>query len=308
METPYRVLIVEDVPTDAELNERAIQEVLKPCVFQRVETEEAFLKALDEFNPDIIISDYMMPAFDGMTALRLTLKKTPLTPFIIVTGSMNEDTAVDCMKASATNYVIKQHLKRLGPAVLHAIEEKKIRIERFKAQEELEKSEERYSIMVNSSPNVVIVHKGGIILYINEIGLRLLGYSRDEIQGKTIFEFLTDDSKDLVLKNMQRRVSGEVVEPYEIKALTKIQGIRDFLVNASLIPFEKEKAFLVILSDITERKRVEEEVKRRVRELEDFYDMAVSRELRMKELKEQMVKMKEEINKLKQELEVYRKR
>ena len=139
METPYRVLIVEDVPTDAELNERAIQEVLTPCVFKRVETEEAFLKALDEFKPDLIISDYMMSSFDGMTALKLTLEKTPLIPFIIVTGSMNEDTAVECMKTGATNYVIKQHLKRLGPAVLHAIEERKIRIEKLKAEEEIQK-------------------------------------------------------------------------------------------------------------------------------------------------------------------------
>ncbi len=68
METPYCVLIVEDVTTYAELNERVIQEALKPCVFQWVETEEAFLKALDEFSPDIIISDYMMPVFDGMIA------------------------------------------------------------------------------------------------------------------------------------------------------------------------------------------------------------------------------------------------
>ncbi|NWF76568.1 MAG: EAL domain-containing protein [Nitrospirae bacterium] len=132
-----RILIVEDSQVDAELIEREIQKVLPECTFQQVETEEAFLNALDEFKPDIIISDYMMPLFDGLTALKLTLEKTPLTPFIIVTGSVNEDTAVECMKAGATNYVIKQSLKRLGPAVLHAIEEKKIRIERLKAEEEL---------------------------------------------------------------------------------------------------------------------------------------------------------------------------
>jgi len=158
METTYRVLIVEDVPTDAELNERAIQQVLNPCIFQRVETEEAFLKALDEFKPDIIISDYSMPSFDGMTALKLTLERTPVTPFIVVTGSMNEDTAVECMKAGATNYVIKQHLKRLGPAVLHAMEEKKIRMERLKAEEEIRKRvkelEEFYDIAVGREARI----------------------------------------------------------------------------------------------------------------------------------------------------------
>lgn len=156
METTYRVLIVEDVPSDAELNERAIQEVLNPCVFERVETEEDFLTALDEFKPDIIISDYTMPTFDGMTALKLKQERTPLTPLIIVAGSMNEDTAFDCMKAGAANYVIKQHLKRLGPAVLHALEEKKIRMEHLKAHEDMKQSEERYRILFVSSRDAIM--------------------------------------------------------------------------------------------------------------------------------------------------------
>lgn len=157
MGTPYRILIVEDVPTDAELNERAIQEVLSPCSFQRVETRKEFLKALDEFKPDLILSDYIMPIFDGMTALKLTKEKTPLTPFIVVTGSMNEDTAVDCMKAGATNYVIKQHLKRLGPAVLHALEEKKIRAERLRMQKDLEESEEKLRAITSIAGDAIIV-------------------------------------------------------------------------------------------------------------------------------------------------------
>jgi len=141
METPYRVLIAEDVPADAELNEREIRQVLTPCIFKRVETEEDFLRAIDEFKPDLIISDYQMPTFDGLTALKLTLERTPLTPFILVTGSMNEDTAVDCMKTGATDYVVKEHLKKLGPAVIRALEEKKIRMERLAAREALKESE-----------------------------------------------------------------------------------------------------------------------------------------------------------------------
>ncbi|MFZ5906797.1 MAG: EAL domain-containing protein [Nitrospirota bacterium] len=255
---PYRVLIVEDSPADAELNEREIRQVLSSCSFLRVDTEEAFLKALDEFNPDIIVSDYLMPSFDGMTALRITRKKIPLTPFIIVTGSMNEDTAVECMKEGATNYVIKQSLKRLGPAVLHALGEKKVRMEKLRIQEELRKSELRYSTIVNSSPNIIFLHREGRILFVNDVSSQWLGYSREELIGKSLFDFVAGDSKEVVLRNMQRRIAGEDVESYEVKILSKFNETKYFLVNASVMPYEEGKAFLVILSDITDRKKAEE--------------------------------------------------
>lgn len=149
MDETYHVLIVEDAPSDAELNERAIREVLNPCAFVRVETEEDFLKALDEFKPDLIVSDYMMPAFDGLRALKLTLQRMPLTPFIIVTDSINEDTAVDCMKAGASNYIIKKHLKQLGPAVLHAMEKKKLLAEKLNAEKEIQERMEELEAFYN---------------------------------------------------------------------------------------------------------------------------------------------------------------
>ena len=101
MNTPTRILIVEDLPTDAELNEREVRRVLPESEFQCVECREDFLAALAEFQPDLILSDYKLPRFDGMAALQLALELVPDTPFIIITGSMNEETAVDCMKAGA---------------------------------------------------------------------------------------------------------------------------------------------------------------------------------------------------------------
>jgi DNA-binding NtrC family response regulator len=116
-----RVLIVEDLPTDAELEEREIRFVLPASEFLRVELREDFLTALESFRPDIILSDYKLPHFDGMTALKLALERTPEIPFILITGSMNEETAVECMKAGAWDYIIKEHVKRLGPAVLNVL-------------------------------------------------------------------------------------------------------------------------------------------------------------------------------------------
>jgi len=112
--------------------------------FPSRETREDFLQALDAYQPNLIISDYHMPRFDGLTALKLALEFAPSTPLIILTGAMNEDTAVECMKAGAVDYVIKEHIKRLGQAVLHALEENEVRRERINADLALRASEARY--------------------------------------------------------------------------------------------------------------------------------------------------------------------
>jgi DNA-binding NtrC family response regulator len=136
-------LIVEDLPSDAELSEREIRKALGSCEFRRVEIREEYLAALDDFRPGLIGSDFKMPQFDGLAALKLALERCPDVPFIMVTGSMNEDTAVECMKAGAWDYVIKEHVKRLGPAVQSALERQRLRMERKRAEAERKSLEEQ---------------------------------------------------------------------------------------------------------------------------------------------------------------------
>jgi DNA-binding NtrC family response regulator len=121
-----KILFVDDLPTDTDL---AVWELKKsgiPFKAIRVDTKAAFLKALWEFNPDIVISDYALPEFDGMQALKSALEYNSFLPYIILTGSMNEDTAVLCMKAGATDYVVKEHMTRLPFAVKEALEQKEL--------------------------------------------------------------------------------------------------------------------------------------------------------------------------------------
>ena len=181
MDETIRILIVEDLPTDAELAEREIRKELKSCEFQCVDTREDFLGALENFQPDLIISDYRMPRFDGLTALKLALEYSPLTPVIILTSAMNEDTAVLCMKTGATDYVIKEHLKRLGQAVKHALDEKQLRLERQRAEQALRESEERFrSIYENTTIGLYRTTPAGQILMANPAAVKMLGYDSFE--------------------------------------------------------------------------------------------------------------------------------
>lgn len=137
MEEIVRILLVEDYPPDAELAEIEIRQAIPGSVFQVVKTKKDFLDALETFKPSIIVSDFMMPQFDGLTALKLTLEKHQDIPFLLFTGSMNEDTAVECMKLGATDYIIKEHLKRLGGSVKNALDQSKIKLKKLEAEEQI---------------------------------------------------------------------------------------------------------------------------------------------------------------------------
>src|SRR5512142_1999586 len=152
-----RVVIVEDLASDAELAERMITRALGECDFQRVETRQDYVDALASFDPILIISDYNLPTFDGLSALELAKERAPEVPFIILTGSLDEDTAVECMKAGAWDYVIKERIKRLGPAIRRALDRRRVELQRKQAEEELRNSEERYRALFDRSRDLVLL-------------------------------------------------------------------------------------------------------------------------------------------------------
>ena len=125
-----RVLFVEDVQTDAELAIRRLRQDGVPCSYTRVETEEQFVAALRERGCDIILSDFSLPQFDGMSALAHATRELPDTPFIFVSGTIGEERAIEALRCGAIDYVLKSNLKRLAPAVTRALREAEQKIER----------------------------------------------------------------------------------------------------------------------------------------------------------------------------------
>jgi diguanylate cyclase (GGDEF)-like protein/PAS domain S-box-containing protein len=127
--------MLEDVKNDAELELRELRRLRNELEFRRVETREEYLRALVEFHPDIILSDFSMPdAFDGMMALELAREKAPGVPFVFVSGTIGEDRAVDALRQGATDYVVKDRLNRLAPVVERALQEADERAARRRAE------------------------------------------------------------------------------------------------------------------------------------------------------------------------------
>src|SRR5256886_4425025 len=124
-----RVLMVEDVADDAALIERELRRAGITGAARRVDSERGYREALQTFAPDIILTDHSLPTFGAADALRIALLAAPDTPVIVVTGSLDEETAAEYIKAGAADYVVKHHLERVGPAVLPALDLRRARTE-----------------------------------------------------------------------------------------------------------------------------------------------------------------------------------
>src|SRR6478609_3020106 len=167
-EKALRILILEDVPMDAELVEYELERAGIPFVSRLADSRESFLQSLEDFHPDVILSDYTLPRFDGMTALSLARAKSPTIPFLIVTGSVNEETAVGCMKAGATDYLLKSNLARIGPAIEAALARVQSRSEKARAEQALRRSEANLRAIFNTSLQAfVLVGRDGTVQALN---------------------------------------------------------------------------------------------------------------------------------------------
>ncbi len=154
MSETVRILIVEDDPADAELMIRELKRGGLTPEWVRVQTEAEYLEQL-ESEPEVILSDSNLPLFDGLDALDRLKKRGLDIPFILVSGRVGEDLAVEAMKRGACDYLLKDRLARLGEAVRRAIADKRVRSEREWAIRALRKSEERYRLVSEASSDYV---------------------------------------------------------------------------------------------------------------------------------------------------------
>jgi diguanylate cyclase (GGDEF)-like protein/PAS domain S-box-containing protein len=181
-----RILLTEDVIADAELEVRELKRAGMRLTHRIVDSETSFSQALREFSPDVILSDFSMPAFDGMAALAIAREEAPYTPFIFVSATIGEEYAIRALKNGATDYVLKSNLLRLPAAVERALAEAKERRERRKVETELELVRGRLASIIDSLPDVL----WSVLLPSEEI--IYIGPTSREIFGRDARDFLRD--------------------------------------------------------------------------------------------------------------------
>jgi PAS domain S-box-containing protein len=174
-----RILTVEDSPLDAELIERELRQAKLDFSSQRVETEQDFRAALESSDPDVILADFNLPHFDGISALKIAHALVPETPFIFVSGSIGEERAVQALLEGATDYILKDRLSRLPAAITRALDERRERqlSKRLSHQNEL--------ILKYSAEGILAVDRQGKAFLVNPAAARITGFSIQELQAVT---------------------------------------------------------------------------------------------------------------------------
>jgi PAS domain S-box-containing protein len=271
MTQPLRLLIVEDNAGDAELMLRELRRAgFEPDAI-RVDTEADYLATLHS-DLELILSDYSMPQFSGLRALELLKERGLEIPFILVSATIGEETAVSAMRSGAADYLLKDRLTRLGHAVEHALEQKRLRDERTRAEKAMQHSEHKYRHLFESLSEAafLIDAKSRRILDANLCAEKLLGRTRTEILGMNEAKlFPPNDAADYCgrLALAGTAGTGELDE-----AEVQSKDGTTIPVRVSLAPIELHGRDLVLalMTDVTERKRAEE----RLREQADMLDRA----------------------------------
>ncbi len=276
MSRPIRVLILEDTPSDVELVLRELRGAGFAPEWECVQTEEGFLDSLQR-DFDIILSDYSMPQFDGIRALALAQRRGLDIPFILVSGAMGEETAVAAMKQGATDYLLKDRLARLGPAVTQALEQSRLRKERARSEEALRESEERFRQLAENIHEVFWLTDPvkNVILYISPAYETIWGRSRAGVYASALswLDSVHPEDKEAVgYAAVTKQAEGTYDEEYRIvRPDGSIRWIHDraFPVRNGAGEIYR---LVGVADDITERKLSDETIRASERRFSSFMD------------------------------------
>ncbi|MGE5641384.1 MAG: PAS domain S-box protein, partial [Byssovorax cruenta] len=282
-----RILIVEERLSNYELAHREISNSLKQCVFEHAQTENQFLQSLDTFQPDLILADYSLPGSDGLKLLQLAQEHAPLTPLIIWSSPIGEDRAVDCIQAGAVNFVLKENIQRLVPAVIRALEEKKLMLKGREDElalhqlhiitEDMQEIKEKYQdIFENSRIGIFQSTPAGQYLNLNLALAQIYGYS----------------SPQEMMENVRDIANQIYVDPREREQFISILQAHDFIHDFEMRNRRKDgsifwtstfartvrdpegniRYYEGFLQDISSRKQVQEALTQSQARYQDLFD------------------------------------
>jgi PAS domain S-box-containing protein len=265
MEPLIHILHLEDDVADANLVQAILEEEGLACRVTRVQTGEKFTAALRQGKYDLILADYRLPGYNGMSALRLVQEMGLDVPFIFVSGTMGEEAAIEGLREGATDYVLKQRLARLAPAVKRALIEAENRRERQRAERSLAAQFQFLQLLIDTIPSPIFYKDvNGVYLGCNQTLAEFLGRPKKEIIGKTVFDTYPQEQAEKYYQMDRELFNDPGTQVYEYPMKRSDGAIRNFIFSkATFSDFSGKIAGLIgVMTDITERKLAEEALRR----------------------------------------------
>jgi two-component system, cell cycle sensor histidine kinase and response regulator CckA len=258
---PLRVLCVEDA-AEARLCLDELTQAGFQLVADRVDQREDFEKKLDAQAYDIVLADCQLPGWSGMAVLHALERRNLAIPCILVTGALEDELVAECLQKGAVDYILKDQLARLPGAVGRALTVKALRQERARAEKALQSSQEKFQKAFNASPDPMTISTWSEGTYIdcNESFLRVTGYQRDEVIGRLGGEarLWGEEERRALLKRLDEE--GRI-DDLEHRFKTKSREVRVGLLSAEIIEIEGQRSILAVTKDITERLKVQEQLR-----------------------------------------------
>lgn len=293
MAQSLHILIAEDDPLDAELILRELRRAGFEPEWTRVDTEQDYVRNLTG-KLDLVISDYEMPQFDGLRALELLKVSGLAIPFIIISGTIGEDTAVQAMKMGAADYLLKDRLARLEQAVRHALAQTRLRLEREQVLRTLRESEEKLRhIFDGISAFVGLFSRDGVVLELNQAALLSVGAEREDIIGRPFVDgpwwSQSVEMQERIARAIARAGDGLAVNELLVAG---VAGNKEILVESSFRPLRDASGAVVQIVasgiDVTERKHAEKKNQEQLDELLRWQNVMLDREDRVQALKREV--------------------
>ncbi len=265
MQQPLRILSVEDDPKDTELIRDLLETEGIVCEVTQVDTKAALLASLEQGGIDLILADYSLPSFDGISALKLAMKACPEVPFIFVSGTLGEEVAIEALKIGATDYVLKTSLSRLAPSVVRALREARERVERKQADEKLRRSEaylteaQRLSQTGSFGCNLSTGE-----MFWSEETFRIYGYDQSTTPTvERVLQRVHPEDKPSVQERMDRASREDKACDVACRLLLPDDSVKHVRIVAHEARNESGiREFIGAVMDVTATKRAEEKLRR----------------------------------------------
>jgi len=262
-----KILHLEDNSFDEELIKITLNTDILNINIKCIHTKDDFINNLKKNKYDLILADYDLPSFDGLSALKIAKRNYPDIPFIFVSGAIGEELAIELMKNGATDYVLKDRLERLIPSIKRAFNERKEKIKRQNTEKKLRESEEKYRRLFEQSNDAIFIHNiYGMIIDLNECACHILSNKKENLIKTFVPFYFLNKNNQLNQNDFKKRLQNDVNR--EELRLLAANGNYFYIDVSTRIIDKKKKTYQSIARDITDRKKWEDKIKKSLLEKE----------------------------------------